>query len=79
MVQDDKVIQVKKMGLVFNRVQGNEDLLQRSAQDIGLDVFGYIPQDETIAYHDLVGKPITELPADSPGLTSVREIIGTIF
>jgi CO dehydrogenase maturation factor len=75
MVQDDKVIQCQNMGLVYNRVQGNKELLKQSAQDIGLDVFGYIPQDENIAYHDLVGKPITELPADSPGLTAVRDII----
>lgn len=75
MVQNDKVIQCKQIGLVFNRVQGNEELLQQSAQDIGMDVFGYIPQDENIAYYDLVGKPITELPDDSPGLTAVRTIV----
>lgn len=76
MVQDDKVIQCEKIGLVFNRVQGSEELLKQSAQDFGLEVFGYIPHDENIAYHDLVGKPITELPTDSPGLNAVRDIVG---
>jgi len=75
MVQDDKVIQVEKMGLIFNRVQSNKELLEQSALDIGMDVLGYIPQDENIAYYDLVGKPITELPADSPGLSAVRSIV----
>jgi CO dehydrogenase maturation factor len=75
MVQDDQVIQCEKTGLVFNRVQGNEKLLKQAAQEIGLDVFGYIPQDETIAYHDLVGKSILELPATSPGLAAVRHIV----
>jgi CO dehydrogenase maturation factor len=75
MVQDDQVIRCEKIGLVFNRVQGNEELLKQAAQEIGLDVLGYIPQDESIAYHDLVGKSILELPATSPGLAAVRHIV----
>ena len=74
MVQSARVIQCDNMGLVFNRVQGNEGLLKQSAQEIGLEVFGYIPQDENIAYHDLVGKPITGLPAKSPGLVAIHDI-----
>jgi CO dehydrogenase maturation factor len=75
MVEDDKVIECNRIGLIFNRVQSNRELLERSARDIGLQVFGYIPHDENIAYHDLVGKPITELPADSPGFSAVRDIV----
>jgi len=74
MVQNDRVIQCEKMGLVFNRVQGNEELLKQLAQEIGLEVFGYIPQDEKIAYYDLIGRPIIELPA-SPGLAAVHNIV----
>jgi len=74
MVQNDRVIQCEKMGLVINKVQGNEELLEQFAHEMGLEVFGYIPQDENIAYHDLVGKPITELPATSPGLAALRDI-----
>ena len=75
MVEVDRVIECEKMGLVYNRVQSNRELLERSAQDIGLQVFGYIPQDENIAYYDLVGKPITELSSDSPGFSAVRDIV----
>jgi len=74
MVQSERVIQCEKLGLVFNRVQGNDELLKQSAQEMGLEVLGYIPQDENIAYYDLVGKPIVELP-DSPGLAAVRNIV----
>jgi CO dehydrogenase maturation factor len=76
MVVEDKVIECGKLGIVFNRVTGNRPLLEESAHNIGLEVLGFIPQDEQIAYHDLIGKPILELPADSPGLTSVRDIVG---
>jgi CO dehydrogenase maturation factor len=75
MVEDDKVIECDRMGLVFNRVQSGRELLERSAHDIGLSVFGYIPHDDNIAHHDLVGKPITELASDSPGFVAVRHIV----
>ena len=75
MVEDDKVIRCEKLGLVFNRVRGNEDLLRDAASEIGLDVFGMIPFDENIATHDLLGKPLTELPADSPGFAAFREVV----
>ena len=75
MVEDDKVIECHKLGLVVNRFQGNRDLLEQSARDVGLQILGYVPQDENIAQHDLVGKPLTELPADSIGLDAVRGIV----
>ena len=74
MVQSDRVIQCEKMGLVFNRVQGDEELLKQLARETGLEVFGYIPQDENIAYYDLIGRPIIELPT-SPGLDAVRNMV----
>ncbi len=74
MVQSDRVIQCEKMGLVFNRVQGNKGLLKQLAHEMGLEVFGYIPQDDKIAHYDLVGKPIIELPT-SPGLAAVRNMV----
>lgn len=79
MVEKEKVIEVKKMGLVFNRVQGNEELLRQAARDIGLKVFGYIPQDDIVACHDLTGKPLSELPSTSSALTAVRTIMENIL
>jgi CO dehydrogenase nickel-insertion accessory protein CooC1 len=74
MVQNDKVIQSEKVCLVFNRVRNNEKLLQQAANEMGLQVFGYIPHDENIAYHDIVGKSILGISATSPGLAAVRNI-----
>jgi CO dehydrogenase maturation factor len=58
-------------------VQGNEDILRTAARKIGLDLFGFVPQDDQIATLDLVGKPLIELPPDAPGLRAVREIVET--
>ncbi|RLC94854.1 MAG: carbon monoxide dehydrogenase maturation protein [Chloroflexi bacterium] len=74
MVENERVVKCQKMGLVFNRVAGSRDLLQQFADDTGLPVLGYIPHDDSIAYYDLVGKPIRDLP-DCPGLEAVRAIV----
>ena len=75
MIRDENLIECSRLGLVFNRVQGNQDLLEKAARDLELDVFGYVPQDESIAYFDLVGKPLTDLEPTSPALAVVREIV----
>jgi CO dehydrogenase maturation factor len=75
MIQVDQVIQCEKIGLVFNRVQGNEELLKQAAREMDLNVFGYIPQDENIAYFDLVGKSILKLPEESPALSAVHSLV----
>ena len=75
MIETEKIMECRKLGLVFNRVAGNEALLKDSARKIGLEIFGFVPNDEQIAAYDLVGKPITQLPADSLGQAAVREIV----
>jgi CO dehydrogenase maturation factor len=75
MVRQEKVIECRRMGLVFNRVRGSEDILEAAARRIGIELFGWVPQDDAIAHHDLVGKPLSELPADAPGLQAIREIV----
>lgn len=75
MVREERVILCERMGLVFNRVQGSEELLREAAGRIGIEVFGCIPQDEAVARLDLVGKPLWELPEDAPALQAVRGIV----
>ncbi len=75
MILVDQLMKCKKMALVFNRVRGNEELLESAAQKLELDLAGMIPFDEIIAEHDLLGKPVSELPADSPGLSAFRDVV----
>jgi CO dehydrogenase maturation factor len=74
MVHVDKVIKAEKLGVVFNRVHGNEDILKKAADGIGVEIFGFIPQDEKVAYFDLMGKSLLEL-TESPALKAVREVV----
>jgi len=76
MIRVDHIMDCQKLGLVFNRVRGNEGLLRDAAAKLELEVAGMVPYDEIIAEHDLVGRPVMELPADSPGLSAVRDLIG---
>lgn len=77
MVEEEHLLACENIGLVFNRVRDNRDVLRDAAAKIGLHVFGFVPQDDAIAAFDLVGKPITELPADAPAPSAVRAIIET--
>jgi CO dehydrogenase maturation factor len=77
MVLDERILDCERMGLVLNRVMGNEELLERSAARIGLPVVGLVPYDPRIAEHDLVGTPIMQLAEDAAGLRAVRGIVET--
>jgi CO dehydrogenase maturation factor len=74
MVEEKDVILCGKMGVVFNRVQGDEDFLAQAAGRIGIDVLGFVPADPQIASYDLVGRALMELPGDSAALVAVRGI-----
>ena len=45
MVEEGKVVRCARTGVVFNRVDGNEDRLAQAAERLGVDVLGFVPQD----------------------------------
>lgn len=75
MVEVDKVIRCEKLGLIFNRVRGSEELLRGCAEKLGLELAGLIPFDENVVDYDLIGKPITQLPSDAPSLEAYRKVV----
>ena len=76
LIVDNNVINCKEVGVVFNRVQnkGSEKLLYDFANEIGIQAFGAIPQDENVEYYDLIGRPLIHLPDDSPAVSVIRAI-----
>jgi len=44
----------------------------------GLDLLGVIPQDETIYLYDSEGKPVTDVPEDTPVKKAVKSIIADL-
>lgn len=79
MVVGKKVVQCGKTGVVFNKVENNLEILSRSAEKIGVDVIGFLPQDPAVADYDFNGRSLIELPDDTPALMAVREIMDKLL
>ncbi|OGN95389.1 MAG: hypothetical protein A2Z77_03915 [Chloroflexi bacterium RBG_13_51_36] len=66
---------VGKVGLVVNRVRGElSPEIKKAIEDTGLQIIALIPEDPDMAGLEMQGKPVTELPPESPLLLKVREI-----
>lgn len=73
---DELDLNIDKMHVVLNKVTPqNRERLQEYAMQLGLDLAGMIPFDETIAQFDLEGKPLMELPSTSPAVVEMENII----
>ena len=75
----DKLTMPKKCVLIINKVRDeNREVLKEAAEKYGMDVIGYIPVDENVIQFNLIDKPITELPDDSPSVLAVEEVLKKI-
>lgn len=73
---DELDLNIEKMHVVLNKVTPqNRERLQEYAQQLGLDLAGMIPYDETIAQFDLEGRPLIELPATSPAVREMETVV----
>lgn len=69
---DELQLDVERRVLIINRILGNEaEGLKKLAEGFGLTVAGLIPQDGTIFEYDLAGRPVYELPDNSPALITL--------
>ena len=72
-------VKVVRTGLILNRFRGKRSPVKKITQQMGLEILGYIPEDENVNYYDGVGRPLLELPADSSSLMAVRQILKQIM
>lgn len=73
-IETHKIIKYKTMGLVLNRVRGDEPSLRKQVEQTGLELFGYIPEDPNITRFDMQAKPLLQLPNDSPSFMAVERL-----
>ena len=71
-------IKVKQAGLILNRIRDDKPD-QGILDKIGLDVFGYIPEDTIVNSYDRAGKSLLDLPVNSPCLMAVAEILKRVM
>jgi CO dehydrogenase maturation factor len=77
-VDTKKFINYTQMGLIINRIRGDDGLAQQLADKSGLDLLGFIPEDENITNYDLAGKPLMQLPDDCSSIMAVERILERI-
>jgi len=66
---------VGELGLIVNRVKGAlSPEIKKIIDESGLQVIALIPEDPNIAGLEMKGRPVTELPQESPLQLKVREI-----
>jgi CO dehydrogenase maturation factor len=64
-----------KVGLVINRVRGElAPEIKKAIEESGLQVFALIPEDPNMGDLEMKGRPVTELPKESPLQSKVKEI-----
>ena len=67
---------IGKVGLIINRVKGELSTeIKRAIDESGLQVITLIPEDSNMATLEVKGRPITELPQESPLQLKVKEMI----
>ncbi|MCL7454103.1 MAG: AAA family ATPase [Anaerolineae bacterium] len=66
--------------LLVNRVNGEElpEPLMKAIEEQNLKLAGLLPADPGVNELDAVGKPITQLPADSPVRRKLEEILASL-
>ncbi len=70
---------VGKIGLVVNRVKdGLPQEIRKAIDDFGLDLLTTVAEDPNLAELEIRGKPITELPENSPLRSGAKEIISKL-
>ena len=66
---------VDKVGLIINRVRGElSPEIKKAIDESGLQVIALIPEDPDMASLEMKGRPVTELPQESPLQLKVKEI-----
>jgi len=70
---------VKKTGIIFNRVDRADTELVEKAVEAGIQYYGSIPADENITAWDRKGLPALEMPDEAVSLTALKTILKKIL
>ncbi len=68
----------KRVFLIVTKVNGDLAPLMPEIEKTGLELIGTIPLDQMVAQYDMEGKPLAELPADSPAVVATQAILDKI-
>lgn len=70
---------IRRFYVIANRVSGSSlDYIKGEVEEVGLELIGYIPEDQNILTHDLKGLPLIKIPKDSPAVKAIEDIMAKI-
>jgi len=73
---DELKLSVKEKHLVVDRApNGMDPVFSREVRDLGLDLLGAIPEDRFISEYEMKGRPLLELPDESPAVQVVDRMM----
>ncbi len=70
-------INIGEAYIIITKTEDASDL-QNEIDATGLKLLGVVPNDPLVAEYDLKGKPLMDLPEDSPAVRATREIFGKL-
>lgn len=75
-VAEEVHVEFKHMVLVGNRFSlEDEDYLRKRAESLGMEYGGLIPEDMNVHRFNLEGRPLLELPDDSPAVIAAKKLL----
>ena len=73
-------IGAKRSGLIINRCKAEPDQeVLRLLEDEGLELFGTVPEDQTVYEFDYQGRPTVDMPGDNTAIRAAGEIFDRII
>jgi CO dehydrogenase maturation factor len=69
---------VRRMALVVNMAAGLPPAVEAAIEADGLALAGFVPEDPSVAAFELEGRPLLELPGDSPAVVAVERMLASL-
>jgi len=77
---DELKLSVKEKHLVVDRApNGLDPVFSREIQNLGLNLLGTIPEDAIVSEYEMKGRPLLDLPDDSPAVQVVTGMMERIL
>jgi len=74
-----KFTNYKDFGVILNRTKGDVDHIVKKLKDLKLPLLTKIPEDDNITKFDMEGKPLIDIPENSPSLLAVEDLTKYLF
>jgi CO dehydrogenase maturation factor len=75
-ISDKLEISFGKIYLILNKADDEERaFFEDKIKEVGVELIGVVPQDANVKTFDKVGKPLIDLPDNSPAVIAVKDIL----